>query len=72
MSLQVTVEGNVAALSVKRGLGAEFDAAALAAGKGGKLLTGDAAAATDNSANAPIKPRSRLHGTLNFYHRAAA
>lgn len=51
---------------------AHYNAERYHQGLGGKLLTGDAAAANDNSANAAIKTRSRLDGTLNFYHRAAA
>jgi hypothetical protein len=51
---------------------AHYNAERYHQGLGGKLLTGDAAAANDTSANATIKTRSRLYGTLNFYHRAAA
>ena len=41
-------------------------------GIGGKLLTENAVAANDNSITGTVKTRSRLDGTLNFYHREAA
>jgi TonB family protein len=40
LSIQVTSEGNVGTISIKRGLSAEFDAAALAAGKDLKFHPG--------------------------------
>ena len=39
---------------------------------GGKLFAGEAAAANDNSTSGVDKSRSRLDGTLNFYHRDPA
>ncbi|MCG5051475.1 MAG: integrase core domain-containing protein [Myxococcales bacterium] len=39
---------------------------------GGKLLTETAVASNDNSSTGVVKARSRLDGTLNFYHREAA
>jgi len=41
-------------------------------GIGGKLLTEVAASANDNKSASLVNVRSRLDGTLNVYHRAAA
>lgn len=51
---------------------AHYNAERYHQGVGGKLLTETAVAANDNSASGTIKERSRLNGSLNFYHRAAA
>lgn len=40
-------------------------------GLGGNLLVNDVSAANDKHATEVVKSRSRLSGTLNFYHRAA-
>ena len=51
---------------------AHYNAERYHQGIGGKLLTGNAVAANDNSTTAIVKARSRLAGTLNFYHREVA
>ena len=41
-------------------------------GMGGKVLAQDPTAANDKNCTGAVKARSRLSGTLNFYHRASA
>ena len=41
-------------------------------GMAGNLLALDVASANDNNIRGVVKARSRLSGTLNFYHRSAA
>ena len=51
---------------------AHYNAERYHQGIGGKLLTENTASANDNSSTAIVLTRSRLAGTLNFYHREAA
>jgi hypothetical protein len=51
---------------------AHYNAERYHQGVGGKLLTENVLAFNDNNSTAMIKTRSRLTGTLNFYHREAA
>jgi len=51
---------------------AHYNAERYHQGIGGKLLTKNALAANDNNTTASVEVRSRLAGTLNFYHREVA